>query len=257
MLQNRVTLVTGAGRGIGRAVSLALGEQGARVAVTSRSRDQLEKLVGEITAVGGEAIAIVDDLTDRAAPSRIVDQVIERWGPVEILVNNAGVGSSQDPRPLVDYNDDFWDLTMLVNVTVPYRLTKTVLPAMIEKGWGRIINVASIAGKVPTFHGAAYSASKHAVIGLTKVTAAEVAAHGVTANAICPGATRSLMNDKRIEYDAERLGVTFEHLEQTATPLGRRLEPEEIATLAVYLASDGAAAVNGQSINVCGGTVVV
>jgi len=257
MLQNRVTLVTGAGRGIGRAVSLALGEQGARVAVTSRSRDQLEKLVGEITAVGGEAIAIVDDLTDRAAPSRIVDQVIERWGPVEILVNNAGVGSSQDPRPLVDYNDDFWDLTMLVNVTVPYRLTKTVLSAMIEKGWGRIINVASIAGKVPTFHGAAYSASKHAVIGLTKVTAAEVAAHGVTANAICPGVTRSLMNDKRIEYDAERLGVTFEHLEQTATPLGRRLEPEEIATLAVYLASDGAAAVNGQSINVCGGTVVV
>ena len=257
MLQNRVTLVTGAGRGIGRAVSLALGEQGARVAVTSRSRDQLEKLVGEITAVGGEAIAIVDDLTDRAAPSRIVDQVIERWGPVEILVNNAGVGSSQDPRPLVDYNDDFWDLTMLINVTVPYRLTKTVLPAMIEKGWGRIINVASIAGKVPTFHGAAYSASKHAVIGLTKVTAAEVAAHGVTTNAICPGVTRSLMNDKRIEYDAERLGVTFEHLEQTATPLGRRLEPEEIATLAVYLASDGAAAVNGQSINVCGGTVVV
>ena len=257
MLQNRVTLVTGAGRGIGRAVSLALGEQGARVAVTSRSRDQLEKLVGEITAVGGEAIAIVDDLTDRAAPSRIVNQVIERGGPVEILVNNAGVGSSQDPRPLVDYNDDFWDLTMLVNVTVPYRLTKTVLSAMIEKGWGRIINVASIAGKVPAFHGAAYSASKHAVIGLTKVTAAEVAAHGVTANAICPGATRSLMNDKRIEYDAERLGVTFEHLEQTATPLGRRLEPEEIATLAVYLASDGAAAVNGQSINVCGGTVVV
>jgi NAD(P)-dependent dehydrogenase (short-subunit alcohol dehydrogenase family) len=257
MLQNRVTLVTGAGRGIGRAVSLALGEQGARVAVTSRSRDQLEKLVGEITAVGGEAIAIVDDLTDRAAPSRIVDQVIERWGPVEILVNNAGVGSSQDPRPLVDYNDDFWDLTMLVNVTVPYRLTKTVLPAMIEKGWGRVINVASIAGKVPAFHGAAYSTSKHAVIGLTKVTAAEVAAHGVTANAICPGVTRSLMNDKRIEYDAERLGVTFEHLEQTATPLGRRLEPEEIATLAVYLASDGAAAVNGQSINVCGGTVVV
>jgi len=257
MLQNRVTLVTGAGRGIGRAVSLALGEQGARVAVTSRSRDQLEKLVGEITAVGGEAIAIVDDLTDRAAPSRIVDQVIQRWGSVEILVNNAGVGSSQDPRPLVDYNDDFWDLTMLVNVTVPYRLTKTVLSAMIEKGWGRIINVASIAGKVPTFHGAAYSASKHAVIGLTKVTAAEVAAHGVTANAICPGVTRSLMNDKRIEYDAERLGVTFEHLEQSATPLGRRLEPEEIATLAVYLASDGAAAVNGQSINVCGGTVVV
>ena len=92
MLQNRVTLVTGAGRGIGRAVSLALGEQGARVAVTSRSRDQLEKLVGEITAVGGEAIAIVDDLTDRAAPSRIVDQVIERWGPVEILVNNEQYG---------------------------------------------------------------------------------------------------------------------------------------------------------------------
>jgi len=106
---------------------------------------------------------------------------------------------------------------------------------------------------VPSFHGAAYTASKHAIVGLTKATAMEVAADGITVNAICPGVTRSEMNDQRLAYDAERLGVSIADLEAQASPLGRRLEPEEIATLAVYLAEDGARAVNGQSINVCGG----
>ena len=207
-------------------------------------------------ARGGEALVIEDDLADRSAAARIVGQVTEHWGPVEILVNNAGVGSSQDPRPFVDFDDDFWDLSLMLNVTAPYLLTKLVLPNMLQQGWGRIINIASVNARVPSLHGAAYTASKHAIVGLTKAVALEAAANGVTANAICPGTTRSLMNDKRLEYDSRRLGVSFEELEAGSTPLKRRLEPEEIATLAVYLAGEGSGAINGQAINVCGGKVM-
>jgi 3-hydroxybutyrate dehydrogenase len=180
--------------------------------------------------------------------------VTEIWGPVEILVNNAGVGSSQDPKPLVDFDDDFWDLTLALNVTAPYRLTKLALPAMLAARWGRIINISSINARIPALHGAAYTASKHALAGLTKVVARETAEFGVTANCICPGATATLMNDRRMEYDAERLGVSREQLEAQASPLGRRVLPDEIAPLAVFLAGDGSAAINGQLINVCGGT---
>ena len=251
----RVSLVTGAGRGIGRAIALGLAKAGHRVAVAARTLEQLDDVAAEIRAGGGEALPIVADLLDRPSAARLVDRVNEQWGPIDILVNNAGVGSSQSPRPLVDFDDDFWDLTMAINVTAPYLLTKRVLPAMIERSWGRIINIASINAFIASMHGAAYTASKHALAGLTKATAKEVAEHGITANAICPGVTRSKMNDLRLEYDAERLGTTFEELERAASPLGRRLEPEEIAALAVFLASDEARAINGQSIRVCGGVV--
>jgi NAD(P)-dependent dehydrogenase (short-subunit alcohol dehydrogenase family) len=255
-MKNRVALVTGAGRGIGRASAAALAREGARVAVTARSQGELASLVQEIQTAGGQAHAITADLSDRSVPAAIVHEVQQTWGPIEVLVNNAGVGSSQDPRPLVDYDDAFWDLTFAINVTAPYLFTKLVLPGMIERRWGRIINIASINAKVPSLHGAAYTASKHAVAGLTKVAAMEAAAHGVTVNAVCPGVTRSRMNDKRLEYDARRLGVPFEQLEAEASPLGRRLVPEEIAALVVFLASDASRAITGQAINICGGRLM-
>ena len=253
---SRIALVTGAGRGIGRASALALASAGMRVAVSARSEDQLTSLVEEIGSASGQAIAVPADLTDRSAPAKVLAAVRETWGDVEVLINNAGVGSSQNPRPIVDFDDDFWDLTFAVNVTAPYLLTKLALPAMIRAGWGRIVNIASINAKTPSQHGAAYTASKHAIAGLTKATAVESASHGVTANAVCPGVTRSRMNDKRLEYDAQRLGTTFEDLERQASPLGRRLEPDEVASLVAFLASDAAAAINGQAINVCGGRLI-
>jgi NAD(P)-dependent dehydrogenase (short-subunit alcohol dehydrogenase family) len=252
-MQHRIALVTGAGRGIGRASAVALAAAGARVAVTARSEDQLASLVAEIETAGGTALAIAADLLDRAAPGQILQQISQTWGPVEILVNNAGIGSSSNPKPLVAFDDDFWDLTFAINVTAPYLLTKLALPAMIERGWGRVINIASINAKVPSLHGAAYTASKHAVAGLAKAAALEVAETGVTVNAVCPGVTRSLMNDKRLEYDSARTGLSFAELERQASPLGRRLEPEEIAAMVAFLASDAARGVNGQCINVCGG----
>jgi NAD(P)-dependent dehydrogenase (short-subunit alcohol dehydrogenase family) len=255
-LNNRIALVTGAGRGIGRATAIGLAKEGARVAVTARTESQLDDVAREIAGAGGQALVIAADLADRAAPARIIQQIVRHWGPVEILVNNAGIGSSADPRPIEQFNDDFWDLTMEVNVRAPYLLTKLVLPAMIAARWGRIVNIASINARVSAVHGSAYAVSKHALAGLTKATALEMAAHGITANAVCPGVTATVLNDKRIEYDARRLGTTTEAIEAQASPLGRRMLPEEIASLAVYLARDEARAINGQLINVCGGRIM-
>jgi NAD(P)-dependent dehydrogenase (short-subunit alcohol dehydrogenase family) len=255
-MRNRIALVTGGGRGIGRAIAGALAAEGARVAVSARSLGELEAVVRGVREAGGEAMAIAADLADRAEPARILDQVRQRWGPVEILVNNAGIGSSADPRPLVEFDDRTWDLTLQLNVTAPYLLTKLALPPMLERHWGRIINIASICARVPGMHATAYNVSKHALVGLTQSVALEVAGLGITANAICPGVTRSRTNDRRLEYDAPRLGTTIEELERQSSPLGRRLEPEEVAVLAVCLARDESRAINGQAINVCGGRVM-
>jgi len=255
-MKNRIALVTGAGRGIGKSSALALAAKGSRLAATARTKGELDQLVDEIQSAGGDAIAVMDDLSDRTAPARIVSQVEAAWGPIEILVNNAGIGSSQAPQPLIAFDDQFWDLTMEVNVTAPYLLTKLVLPAMVRAKWGRIINIASINARTAPLHGAAYATSKHALAGLTKATALEHAADGITANAVCPGVTATLLNDKRLEYDVKRLGKSFAEIEAGASPLGRRLSPEEIAAAVAFLASDEAGGINGQLINVCGGTVM-
>jgi NAD(P)-dependent dehydrogenase (short-subunit alcohol dehydrogenase family) len=255
-LQNRVALVTGAGRGIGREIARAFAAQGAKVAVTARTTHELDEVVGTIQAAGGTAVAIRADLADRNVPAKVVDQVKQTWGPVEILVNNAGVGSSANPKPVVEFDDEFWDLSLAVNLTAPYLLCKVVLPDMLAKRRGRIITVASINGKIASVHGVAYAASKHGVLGLTRTLAQEVATSGITVNAICPGPVHTAMNDRRIQYDAQRLGVPLAEHEAAMTPIGRRLEPEEIAPLAVYLASDAACAVTGQAWNIDGGVLM-
>ena len=252
-LQGRVALVTGGGRGIGRAIALAFAAQGAKVAVTARTAAELQEVVAAIRAGGGEAAAVTADVSDRAAVQSLLGQAQEALGPVEILVNNAGIGSSADPRPLAEYDDAFWDLTLAVNLTAPYLLCKAVLPGMIGRRWGRIINVASVNSRMPSPHAAAYVASKHGLLGLTRVLALEVARDGITVNAICPGPVHTVMNDRRVAYDAQRRGVSFEEQERSMTLLGRRIEPEEIAPLAVYLASDDARMMTGQAVNIDGG----
>jgi 3-hydroxybutyrate dehydrogenase len=255
-LQKRVALVTGAGRGIGRAIAQALAAEGAAVALAARSATELDEVVATIKSKGGTAHSFAVDLFDRAQTLELPKKVGETLGPIDILVNNAGIGSSASPGPVVEMNLPYWDQTLELNLTVPMLLSKAVLPGMIRRRWGRIIMVASIAGKVGTFHGAAYSASKHGVLGLTRSMAAEVCKDGVTVNAICPGPVKTVMNDLRIEYDAERLGVELGDYEQGVTPIGGRLLPEDISPMAVYLASDAARMVTGQAFNVCGGCVM-
>lgn len=256
LLSQRVALVTGGGRGIGKAIALALAAAGARVVVTARTTDELAPVVAAIQQAGGQAHAVSADLADKASIARIIDATVQQFGPVEILVNNAGLGSSSNPRPIVNFDDDFWELSLRINLTAPYWLCKAVLPAMLQQRWGRIINVASINGRVPSLHGAAYTASKHGLLGLTRTLALEVIKDGITVNAINPGPVRTAMNDRRITYDAQRRGVSFADQEASLTPMGQRLEPEDIAPLAVYLASDAARMVTGQAINIDGGIVM-
>lgn len=255
-LNNRVALVTGAGRGIGRAISMALVREGATVAGTARTHSELESLLHEIRDAGGTGIAVEADLADSSSPARIVAEVLRTLGTIDILVNNAGVVSAEDPRPMVSFNDEFWHRTLAVNLTAVYLLCKALLPVLLEKKAGRIINIASLAGKTGLIHGCAYAASKHGLLGLTRTMALEVAGDGITVNAICPGPVRSMANDKRLAYDAKRLGIGADQLERQITPIGRRLAPQEIAPMAVLLASDEGAGITGQAFNICGGSLM-
>ena len=254
-LEGRVALVTGGGRGIGEAIALALAREGADVIVTARTDSEVASVAAQIEALGRRALAVAVDIGSREGAARLVEET-ERFAPrVDVLVNNAGVGGSQNPNPVAAFDDDFWDLSIAVNLTAPYLLTKAYLPGMVEGGWGRVINIASIAGKRGALNRSAYSATKHGLIGLTRSAALEVASNGVTVNAICPGPVRTIMFERLLGQMAEREGVSSKDMEARLNPLGRMLEPDEVAELAVYLASDEAASVTGQSLNIDGGIV--
>lgn len=255
-LNGRVALVTGAGRGIGKAIALALAEAGARVALSARTTSELDETAQAIRANKGEAFPFSADLEKDDVPYQLAKDVAAKVGPIDILVNNAGLGSSSDPRSVLDFDDTFWERSIKINLTAPYKLCKAVLPHMLSQKWGRIIQVASINGKVPSLHGAAYTASKHGILGLTKVLALEVAKEGITVNAICPGPVKTLMNDRRIAYDAQRRGIAVTEVEVGMTPMGTRLDPEDIAPMAVYLASDEAKRITGQAYNIDAGVVM-
>ena len=255
-LHDKVALVTGAGRGIGRAIALAFAREGADVAVTARTAAEIEQVATEVTALGRSAVALEVDVSERSAAIALNERVARHFPAVDILVNNAGIGSNASPHRLVDYDDDFWDLSLAVNLTAPYLLTKALLPGMIERGWGRVINMASVAGKRGLIAAGAYTATKHALIGLTRTAALETAGTGVTVNAICPGATRTVMMLRRLNVDADLRGEPVDTVEANINPMGRLLEPDEIAELAVYLASDDARGMTGQAVNLSGGSTM-
>jgi meso-butanediol dehydrogenase/(S,S)-butanediol dehydrogenase/diacetyl reductase len=255
-LANRTALITGASRGIGRAIALAFAAEGANLAITARSRGDLDELRSLVSEQGVRCSPIVADLSKPDCAEIIVAEFAGSFDRLDILVNNAGVGSSIDPRPLVEFRDEIWDLTFAVNIRAPYLLCKKFVPDMIRRKYGRVVNIASLAGKMGLLHGSAYAASKHALLGLTRSLAQEVVGDGITVNAVCPGAVRTASNEPRLAYDAARLGKSRQDYEATMTPLGRRLEPAEIAPLAVYLASEEASVVTGQAFNLDAGTTM-
>jgi 3-hydroxybutyrate dehydrogenase len=250
-LAGRVALVTGGGRGIGAAVARRLAGAGARVAVSGRSRAEVEAVAQEI---GG--VAVIADLADRGASDRMVAEVSDRLGAVELLVNNAGVAESAS---LARTDDALWDRLLEVNATAPFRIVRAVVPAMAKAGWGRVVNIASNAGVTGYRYSAAYCAAKHALVGLTRALAVDLATSGVTINAVCPGWVATRLVDEAVARIADRTGRSEEAARAglaAMSPQGRMLEPVEVAELVAYLCSDAARGVHGQALVIDGGQVL-
>jgi NAD(P)-dependent dehydrogenase (short-subunit alcohol dehydrogenase family) len=252
MLNGKIALITGGGRGIGRAIALAFAREGARIAVAARTAEQVEQVADEI---GDGAISAICDVSDPKSVTRMFTDVRDRLGDVDILVNNAGIAES---ATLVATSDDLWDRHLAINLSGTFYCTRAALPAMLEKKWGRVINVASIAGKTGAPYISAYSASKHGVMGLTRSVALEVAASGITVNAICPGYVDTDMVTRGVERVVTRTGRNAdEALEaiKKMSPQNRLATAEEVAAIALLLASEEGRGINGQGINIDGGSV--
>lgn len=252
-LAQRTALVTGASRGIGKAIALAYAREGADLVITARSGNDLRDLAKAVQDMGRRCLVIEADLAAPGAVDHVWQETERGVGHVDILVNNAGVGSGIKPRPVVDFDDQAWDLTLRLNLTVPYQMCKRVLPGMIARRDGRLIAIASINAFRGGVHDAAYTSSKAGLVGLTRTLAREHVRDGITANAICPGSTATRTADTRLAYEVERLGRSMESIIAGIGPLGRRLEPEEVAPIAVYLAGAESASTTGQTFIIDGG----
>ncbi len=245
-----VALVTGAGRGIGRACALALSAAGHRVALAARSEAELRAVAAEIP---GESLVVPTDVTDPAAVEAMYAAVESAWSPVSVLVLAAGAGASS---PLAETSDEEWQRMLDLNLTAPFRCLRRALPAMTSAGHGRVVVVASVASKRGEPRIAAYSAAKHGVLGLVRAAAAELARTGVTVNAVCPGYVDTPMTDDSVARIAARTGRGENEaraLLARRQPIGRLVTPDEVADAVMLCVANGA--VNGQGINVDGGAV--
>jgi NAD(P)-dependent dehydrogenase (short-subunit alcohol dehydrogenase family) len=245
-----IALVTGASKGIGAACALALSRAGHRVALVSRDEEALRQVAGTLP---GESLVVPADMLDPAAIDAAFTRVEEEWGPVETLVVNAGAAMS---APLVRTSDEDWQRMLDLNLTAPFRCLRRALPSMTSAGVGRVVVIASVAGKAGGARIAAYTASKHGVLGLVRSAAAEVATSGVTVNAVCPGYVDTPMTDQSVASIATGTGRSPEEAREILAnmqPIGRLVTVEEVAAT-VMLCVDNAA-INGQGINVDGGSV--
>jgi NAD(P)-dependent dehydrogenase (short-subunit alcohol dehydrogenase family) len=252
-LAGRSAVITGASRGIGAAVARELGAAGAAVLVCARDEAALQALCDELTGLGIRAVAARCDVTDADSVEALATAATERLGQVDILVNNAGIAHS---APLHRQTLADWDRLFAVNVTGTFLCTKAFGPAMAEAGWGRIVNIASVAARKGDRYISAYAATKHAVLGFTRSIAAEMADRGVTVNAICPGYVNTDMTQETIERIVSRTGMTQEEALASIlapTPQRRLIEPGEIAFVAAALCREESLGINGQAIGIDGG----
>jgi NAD(P)-dependent dehydrogenase (short-subunit alcohol dehydrogenase family) len=255
-LTDKVALVTGAGSGIGRACAVALAEAGAHVVAVDINGKTAEETASTIAAFQRKSLGLQADVGDLADIDRMVRAAIEAFGRIDIAVNNAGVTRRAD---IMDLTEADWDRIHRVNAKGVFFCLQRVAREMIPRREGRIVNIASIAGRgYAGTSNAAYAASKGAVISLTKTASQQLAKHNINVNAICPGVTRSALSDANLRVRAVQEGVTLEEMERRRAafiPLNRANDPEDIAAMAVFLASAGARNITGQCYNVDGGLI--
>lgn len=253
-LKGKVVLVTGASRGIGRAIALAFAGEGCRLALASRTPEVLAAVTGEVEALGAEARHWVTDVTDPTQVETLVENVCRAWGGIDVLVNNAGGGYL---KAFEAVSDEEWERIVNLNLFSAIRLSRAVLPHMKERGGGQIINIAALSGRVPRLGQIASNAAKAALINFTESLAVEVARHGIRVNAICPAAILTERWQERVARYGKERGLPFEQamteLARKGIPLGRFGLPEEVASAVVFLASERAGFITGASIFVDGG----
>jgi 2-hydroxycyclohexanecarboxyl-CoA dehydrogenase len=236
-------MVTGGALGIGRAIAVALAGGGCAVAVG----DLLEEEAAETAeGIGGRALAVRLDVTDSESVAAAIDQVEAGLGPIDVLVNNAGW---DEARPFIETDEPFWDRVIEINFKGGLRVTRAVLPGMVERGWGRLVNISSDAGRVGSSLESVYSGAKGGVIAFTKTIAREVARSGVTANVVCPGPTRTAFLERIASEGGERYVESLTR----AVPMRRLGEPEDVAAAVAFLASEEAGYITGQTLSVSGG----
>lgn len=250
-MAGRATLVTGGGRGIGRAIALAFSRPGDTVVIAGRTEDRLRRTADEIASAGAEPLVVPMDVTDERAVERGFETIGRRLPSLDVLVNNAGLGGGE---PIDGSDTCRWRAMIDTNVVGMYLVTRLAVPLLPDGG--RIINMSSVLGRFGVPGYTAYCASKHGVIGFTRALALELAPRGITVNALCPGWVDTEMSAEGMRLGAAATGVSFDEFKKRAldaVPLKRMLQPEEVAELALFLASPAASMITGQTYNMCGG----
>jgi len=254
--RDKIVLVTGGSGGLGQALAGAFAMTQSRVVLTARNAAKLETAAEKMARKGAQVLALPADISSRDQVRTLRKKISAHWGDVQILINNAGIARAVG---FADMPDTLWDQTLVTNLTGAYNCCKVFLPGMTQARWGRIINIASITAKVGFSHATAYSASKHGLLGLTRSLALETARAGVTVNAICPGYIDDERTRENAKIMAEKTGKRIEdilNLFAQSAPQNRLIEPDEVASLALFIASEKSSGMTGQAINVDGGAVM-
>jgi len=254
-LEGKVAVITGGGKGIGRAIALAFAKEGAEVVVAARTESDLKRVASEIESMGRKSLAIVTDLADPEQVRVMVDRALKRFGKVDVLVNNSGIAGPV--ANVADMDLEGWNQTLAVNLTGAMLCAKYILKKdMIPRRSGNIINISSVSGRMGHAMRSPYSASKWGLIGFTQSLALEVGRYGIRVNCVAPGPVEGDRIERVLRAASKNLGITYEQAverEVARTSLGRMVKPEEVAALAVFLASEQSSGITGQTINCCAG----
>lgn len=257
MVGNRVAVVTGAAQGIGLEIALAFAKKGAHIVLASRSADKLAEAQGAVEALGQEALALPTDLRDEGEIRRLIDRTLERFGRIDVLVNNSGIAGPT--KPLWDVDAHEWDETFAVNVRGGFLCARAVLPAMMQAQSGAILFIGSMTGKRPLWGRTPYSSSKLALVGLVRTLALEAGPHGIRVNLISPGPVDGERIEAVVRNQASVRNISIDEVRREIlrdSPLGRFIPPADIASAALFLVSDEAGSITGEDLNVSAGVVM-